>query len=226
MGGMPSATVSAAQRAMTTASSTPDTRQRLLAQGLTLASKVGLRGLSVRGLCQAAGINTGSFVYHFGNRERFAAELIEHWYAPLLGQLQLEFDQQGPPVQRLQAMMRQLMAHFVAHRALISQIVLDAAAGEAAVVGFMRSLGPRHPLLLLKCIEQAQKDRSLMRADPAHQMLFLMASVGLPVVLQGLMAGRRMLPDMFHQAMAAHAADPASLEQRLQWALQGLRPPE
>ena len=92
MGGMPSATVSAAQRAMTTASSTPDTRQRLLAQGLTLASKVGLRGLSVRGLCQAAGINTGSFVYHFGNRERFAAELIEHWYAPLLGQLQLEFD--------------------------------------------------------------------------------------------------------------------------------------
>jgi hypothetical protein len=65
-----------------------------------------------------------------------------------------------------------------------------------------------------------------MRADPAHQMLFLMASVGLPVVLQGLMAGRRMLPDMFHQALAAHAADPASLEQRLQWALQGLRPPE
>ena len=59
------------------------TRQLLLEQGLRLCREKGLRGIKVRELAAAADVNLGSFVHHFGNRERFLDELVELWYAPV-----------------------------------------------------------------------------------------------------------------------------------------------
>ena len=56
-----------------------ETRQLLLDQGLLLVASKGLRGLTVRELAARSGVNLGSFVYHFGQRERFIAELVERW---------------------------------------------------------------------------------------------------------------------------------------------------
>lgn len=63
------------------------TRQKLLDTGLAIATDKGLRGLTVRELAAAAGVNLGSFVYHFGNRDAFIDELVELWYAPLFDEL-------------------------------------------------------------------------------------------------------------------------------------------
>ena len=52
------------------------TRARLIRSGTRLARQSGLRALTVRGVCDAAGANTGTFVYHFGTRDAFVAELI------------------------------------------------------------------------------------------------------------------------------------------------------
>lgn len=45
------------------------TREHLLNTGAMIVGESGLRALTVRGLSLRAGTNTGSFVYHFGNRE-------------------------------------------------------------------------------------------------------------------------------------------------------------
>jgi AcrR family transcriptional regulator len=207
-------------------SSVSATRQQLLDHGLSIASEKGLRGLTVRGLCQHAGINTGSFVYHFGNREQFTTELLEHWYAPLFMQVQLEYDQDIAPIIRLKAMLRQLVGYVSIHGELISQILLDAAAGEVAVVAFMKSLTPRHPRLILQCIVEAQKSKALVRADPTHQMMFIMSTLAVPVLMQHSMGGKEILPDLIRDVLATYAINPHHIEQRLQWALRGLSPPE
>ncbi len=202
------------------------TRQQLLDHGLSIAKEKGLRGLTVRGLCQSAGVNTGSFVYHFGNREKFTAELLEHWYAPLFLQVQLEFDQDIAPIIRLKAMLGQLVGYVSTHGELISQMLLDASAGENAVLAFMKSMEPRHPRLILQCIAEAQKSKALVRADPKHQMMFIMSTLAVPVLMQHSLGGKEILPDLIRDVLATYAINPQHIEQRLQWALRGLSPLE
>ncbi|MHB8666346.1 MAG: TetR/AcrR family transcriptional regulator [Burkholderiales bacterium] len=202
------------------------TRQCLLDQGLLLARSSGLRSITVRGLCQRAGANPGSFVYHFGNRDRFIAELIESWYAPLFAQLQWQHDRKAAPLDRLQAMLRQLLGFINANGAFIAHLAQDAVAGEAAVQQFVAGLGPRHPRLLLQAIREAQQAGQLRQAPPKHVMLFLISALGLPMVVQHMASGKDVLPGEFKRALALFAADPQHVEQRLQWALRGLSPGE
>ncbi|WP_374420231.1 TetR/AcrR family transcriptional regulator [Chromobacterium sp.] len=202
------------------------TRQQLLDCGLELAKETGLRALTVRGLCLHAGVNPGSFVYHFGSRERYLAELLESWYAPLLRQMQWQQQQQPAALPRLQAMLRQLLEFISEHGGFIAHMLLDAAAGETAAQGFLSTLAPRHPKLLLQSIVDAQQAGELERGDPLHQALFLMSALGLPALTQHIIAGKPMLPGLIQQAFDTYAIDPRHTEQRLQWALRGLRPME
>lgn len=63
-------------------SSPPDSRQKLLTCGRQIIERNGVRGLTVRGVATRAKVNLGTFVYHFGTREAFVAEVLESWYAP------------------------------------------------------------------------------------------------------------------------------------------------
>lgn len=200
------------------------TRQALLDKGLLLARATGLRSITVRGLCQRAGANTGSFVYHFGNRDRYIGELIESWYAPLFTQLQWQLDRKAAPLDRLQAMLRQLLSFINANGTFIAQLMQDAVAGEAAVQRFVVGLGPRHPRLLLQAIREAQQAGQLCPAPPLHVMLFLISALGLPMVVQHMVSGKDVVPGEFKRALATFAIDPRHIDQRLQWALRGLSP--
>lgn len=202
------------------------TRQSLIDYGLQQAVRGGFRALTVRGVCAAAGVNPGSFVYHFGNREAFISELIETWYAPLFTSLQWQFDRDADPLTRLTDMLRQLLGFVREQRTLISQMLLDAGAGEVAVQRFVASLAPRHPRLLLQCVMAAQQAGQLRKADPLHMLMFLLSSLGMPVLLRTMTEGKGLLPEMVEQGMSRFAAEPDALEERLGWALQGLKPEE
>src|SRR5512132_3766401 len=103
------------------------TRERLLQAGTRLARKGGLSGLTVRGICDAAGANPGTFVYHFGTRDAFIAELIERWYAPLMAGLSATVDSAAPPLPRLRALLAQLAGWAAANSRFITNVILDAA---------------------------------------------------------------------------------------------------
>src|SRR5687768_3465500 len=87
------------------------TRARILACGRRIVARSGLRGLTVRGVAAQAKVNLGTFVYHFGTREEFVAELMESWYAPIYAQLlTLSVDEQSPPLQRIRRFLLRLAA--------------------------------------------------------------------------------------------------------------------
>ncbi|WP_159880519.1 TetR/AcrR family transcriptional regulator [Aquitalea denitrificans] len=198
------------------------TRVLLLEHGLQHLRQYGLRQLTVRGICQQAEVNPGSFVYHFGNRQQFVSMLLELWYAPLYRQLQDSLQQQGEPLDRLSAMLLQLVAFARAEGGVISQLLLDAGSGEVAAVEFIRNLAPRHPQLLLQCLSEAQQAGQLCQAPPLHQLMYLMSALGFPVLLQQLSSGKHILPTLLEQGLASYALEPEHLQQRLHWALKGL----
>jgi AcrR family transcriptional regulator len=199
------------------------TRERFLRAGLALARKGGLRAITVRALAQRARANPGSFVYHFGTREAYLAELLEQWYAPLMTQLQVA-QHSGDPLQALRALVLQMVRWAQANAPVVAQLVLDAAAGEAAARRFFTALEGRHPALLLAAIVAAQKAGRVRAAPPAAVLLFLMSTVALPVLLfQGFNAAR-VVPLPLLEQLRSVVLDPAQAEQRLDWALRGLAP--
>jgi AcrR family transcriptional regulator len=200
----------------------PATRERLLRAGLKQARRSGVRSITVRGICQQSGANLGTFVYHFGSRDAFVAEVIERWYAPLLESLSATGDAAAPPLQRLRSLVLQLADWAADNRRVITQVLMDAAGGEAAAVRFVRSLAGRHPVLILAAIGEAQAARALPPAEPINVLLFLMGSIALPILLAERLAEARLGPLDVVRALARFAHEREFRVQRLDWALAGL----
>lgn len=201
-----------------------DTRQKLLDEGLQLAMEKGLRGLVVREIATRAGVNLGSFVYHFRNRETFIEELVELWYAPMYAQLRHIADpgRDGTAMQRLRSTLEHLIDLLHAHAGFIRHLVGDAAAGESAAQTFLRGLPARHPKLLLALVQQAQEEGAIAEAHPGAVLAFIMASVGGPLIsAHGVLAQAPWL-SAETVAVGRLMLDPAMARQRLDWVLKGL----
>jgi len=176
----------------------------------------------VRAVCQAAEANLGTFVYHFGSRDAYLAELIEHWYAPLLQRLEATVDRGLPPPERLRALVLQLAHWAVRNGRFMTQVVMDAAAGEAAAQAFLRSLAGRHPALILRVIVDGQRAGAFRRDEPLNMMLFLMSSVAIPILLADRMQQSGLAPVEIARAVKRFASESEHIERRVDWALRGL----
>jgi AcrR family transcriptional regulator len=186
------------------------------------ARNSGVRSITVRGVCQLAGANLGTFVYHFGSRDAFVAEVIERWYAPLLQSLASTVDRDAPPLERLRALVLQMADWAADNRRFITHVLMDAAGGEPAAVRFVASLAGRHPVLILRVVGEAQAARSLPPCEPVNVLLFLMGAIALPMLLVERMSEARLAPTELARSLARYAHEREFREQRLDWALAGL----
>ena len=127
------------------------TRQLLLEQGLRLCREKGLRGIKVRELAASAGVNLGSFVYHFGNRERFLDELVELWYAPMFAAISrtTQAQEHQSAFARLQAVLEQIVTLAADNAALTDFCAHLAQAIAGAVVDHIKSSAVVTPTLLV-----------------------------------------------------------------------------
>jgi len=199
------------------------TRERLLRSGIVLARRGGLRALTVRSLAAHARVNLGSFVYHFGTREAFIAELVERWYSPIWLQLQATVEQELPPVAKLERLILQLVEWASRNRAFLGHLLMDASAGEKAVVRFLRTVAGRHPLLVVQMIRESQAAGQIVRGDPVHLMLFAMSAMGLPVLLAHGAAAGRVFPPATRRFVVGYATDRRHVTERLEWLMTGIR---
>src|ERR1700690_1666620 len=168
---------------------TPPTRERLLTAGRELVLRHGIPRLTVREVAAAAGANLGSFVYHFGTRDRFLETLIEEWSAPLLQSVATLAGSEGTGIERLRRAILRLVDFGIEHHVFFGRVLAAAAAREPAACAFLGSLAGRHPRLLLRFIGAAQSEGQISAAPPLQVLCFLMAAVGLPLALGG--AGQR-----------------------------------
>ncbi len=203
------------------------TRERLITHGLALAGEKGLRGLGVREVAKAAGVNPGSFVYHFGTREAFIREVVERWYAPMYDRLKQvsEDPSETRAMERLRATICELLDAIAGNARFMAHLVADAVAGEPAARAFLLTVPGRHPELLFQLVQQAQAEGDLVPGPPLVLLSFLMSSVVLPMTLAvGPLAHQDWLPEQAGSLIRV-MADPATARQRLSWALQGISTP-
>lgn len=200
------------------------TRQSLLECGLDIVTRKGLRGLVVREVAASANVNLGSFVYHFGNRDQFANEIVERWYAPKLAQLRLTAANEAhhSALQRLHATLSQLIGIISDNAEFISHLLADALAGEQPAIRFLQALPDRHPKILLELVKQAQQEGILISAPPLELLVFIVAATGLPMLIgRGVVDDLDWLPEdasRFKQLIC----DPETAQRSLQWALTGI----
>jgi len=209
---------------MTRATRTIDSREAMLQAGLMMARRTGLRGLTVRGVARRANANLGTFVYHFRSRDEFIAELIERWYAPLLAGVQIAVEEDVRAIARLRRAISGLVEFALDSGDFGGHVLMDAAVGEPAARQFVDTLLGRHPALIARLIREAQSDGDLTAGDPHHVMMYMMASLGLPILLMHGWKGRG---DPRYEAVSAltrHATDKTSIARRMEWIFKGLRP--
>ncbi|MDE2159280.1 MAG: TetR/AcrR family transcriptional regulator [Burkholderiales bacterium] len=202
------------------------TRLRLLEHGLSIAREKGLRGLKVREVATRSGVNLGSFVYHFGHREAYVAELVELWYAPLHEQLlrSVAAADGRPAIERLEAAVLQVLDWVGCNAGIVAHLVADAVAGEPGVRDFARRLPGRHPTLMLRLMREAQAEGSIAAGDARQLMFVVMTATGLPLVALGILPAQAdWLPGF--DALRAALADPQAVRRRLRWALRGIAAP-
>jgi len=206
-------------------SETSPARHRLLSVGLNLAQTLGIRGIVIRELAKSAGVNLGSFVYHFGTRDKFIEELVELWYTPILTQLHdtTESPNIGNALERLQTGIDQLLDFGEENASFVWHLVADAFAGESAARNFLLRIPERHPKMLIKLVEDAQREGFLIEESPLHLFTYLMAATGLPMVIAcGPLKQLDWLIELDGPIFKA-IEDKNLAHKRLAWALQGIR---
>lgn len=200
------------------------TRELLLSAGREIVVTRGFRAMTVRNLSALAGVNLGSFVYHFGSRDAFVAELIEVWYGPLFTRVSAVAGGGGRAIERLRTAVLQLVDFGIEQDVFLGRLVMAAASEEPAARDFLRSMTRRHPRLMVRLVRRAQREGSLVAGHPLQLLCFLMASVGLPRLMASAWQGPPLFEGAVSRSLGRIARDREHIVQRLDWALRGLTP--
>ena len=184
-----------------------------------------MRGLTVRGVATRAKVNLGTFVYHFGTREAFVAEVLESWYAPIYARLQLTVEEQLSPLEKLRRFLLSFAAFMIENRHFTRNVLLDLAGGEPAVKPFVLSLFGRHPQLLLRLIREAQDAGVLQRGEPLKIAVSLVGATLMPIIWAGILMPEGLVSGEIRAAIDRMVLAPAEVELRFERALDGLRRP-
>lgn len=195
---------------------------QLLAAGRALYPEHGAGGLSVRKLAEHAGVNVGMFHYHFGSKDAFVRALLQSLYEPMFASLETAASAPSDPLDGLRASLR-VIARFVAlHRALLRRLLIDAVAGEAAAVDFIRVNFPRHVRIVVGLIGAGQKAGRLRPVPVAQAVTFVAGAVASPILLGSMLVDAGFAPpDVAMQFEADVFADRA-LDERIDMAIAGL----
>jgi AcrR family transcriptional regulator len=189
----------------------------LIAAGRELLPLRGCAGITIREVCEAAGVNPGMFHYHFRTREAFLRALLQHTYEDMFVHVTLVSGHDVGPVHNLRAALRVLGRFLRDHRAFISRVLADSLCGDAIAATFLRENMPRHLTLLLGLIAHAQEMGEL-RAMPVSQAIGVCAgSIAAPILFAGAIEGQRA-----GKALARGLVTDAAIDERIDLALRAL----
>ena len=199
--------------------------QLLINAALELLPAAGTRALSIRQVCEHAGVNLGMFHYHFKTRDVFLRAVLQQMYDGMFATLALEAQRHSAPQESLRAALMTLACFARDHRHLLVRLINDAIAGETVAIEFLQRNLPRHMGLLVEFIASAQREGTLRRIPPLQAFAFLVGAVGASILLGTAAADSELLPtplvDQFERLILTDAA----IALRIEMAVAGLAPP-
>ncbi|MFZ6656801.1 TetR/AcrR family transcriptional regulator [Undibacterium sp. TJN19] len=197
--------------------------QVLLQSGRTLFAAHGCDGLSLRLLCEHAGVNVGMFHYHFRTKDIFLTQLLQTMYDDMFMQLQAEAAHAGTPTQRLRQSLCLLGRLLREHGAWIGRVWSDANRGEAVARQFMEKNGVRHVQLIIMLVIEAMQAGEIAPAAPMHVLSFLMGSVAAPMLIAPRALEMGFVPASFQEALTNDVLSDQGIADRVNRALFALK---
>jgi AcrR family transcriptional regulator len=189
--------------------------QALLKSGRKLYAQRGASGLAVRALTDHARVNLGMFHYHFRTKDEFLRRLLSGWYEEMFGALTGHVHQDGPPLHRLQEALLFLAQFARDNRPMLSRLLMDAAMGNAVAAQFLRDHAPRHLSLLLALMDDAERDRLVIKMPPMQRFAFVMGAVGMPLLVAPALQSIGVAPKLLGAQLQAQVMSDEAIAQRI-----------
>jgi AcrR family transcriptional regulator len=199
--------------------------QLLISAGLELLPAVGTRALSIRQVCEHAGVNLGMFHYHFKTRDAFLRAVLQQMYDGMFMSLEFEAGRDEDPLARLRVAVMTLARFARDQRLLLARLIGDALAGETVAVAFLQNNLPRHISLVGKLITAAQRRGALRRIPVMQALAFLIGGTGAPILLGTAASGSGLLPESVTTQFEATLLADDAIAVRVDMALAGLAAP-
>lgn len=156
----------------------------LLEAARDLFANRGYDGASIRAITDRAGANLGSVTYHFGTKEALYNRVIETFLAPLRARVVEAAGTEGPPLDRIEAILRAAFRHYAEDPAMPRLILQQIASGRPppppARAWIRQALG-----ILGDLIQAGQAEGTIRKGDPRFMALSAIAPVLLIHLIRG-----------------------------------------
>ncbi len=154
-----------------------DVRQRLIAAARTAFARHGFDASTVRDITAAAAANIGAVNYYFGTKEQLYHAVLQDTFGPLGEKIRAAAAADVPPLERVERVVRAVMAHMSAYREMPPIMMREIASGRELAEPIKRNFGTLLPVLA-GVIAQGQQDGSIRAGDP---VLLALSTVAQPV---------------------------------------------
>lgn len=148
----------------------------LLQAARELFANRGYDGASIRAITDRAGANLGSVTYHFGTKEALYHRVIETFIAPLRERVVEAAETDGPPLDRIEAIVRAAFERYAEDpampRLILQQIASGRPAPPPARAWIRQALG-----ILGDLVRAGQSDGTIRRGDPRFMALMAIAPI-------------------------------------------------
>ena len=199
----------------------------LLAAGRALYPATGCAGLTIRQVCEAAGVNTGMFNYHFGTRDRFLRAVMQGAYEEMFASLTLAVRRPAElsAAEALRGALGALGRFALANREFVARLAADALAGEAVAREFLRENLPRHLQVIAGVIAAGAQAGEFRKLAPAQAVGFCVGAVAAPVLFGGAIAASGEASAPFAAALGKSLLTSKALDERIDLVIAGLSAP-
>ncbi|MDR0967049.1 MAG: TetR/AcrR family transcriptional regulator [Myxococcales bacterium] len=148
----------------------------LLEAGVDILREKGITGISVRQVCERAGVNLGMFSYHFHSKENFLRQLLTQAYEDFFQQIVGAAKDVENPLERLLSVLDSAIDYIDSNRALAHALFKDGVRGTPLVAEMVSNNFPRHLKVIFQLVRDSQKSGILRDDIPATQILITLGS--------------------------------------------------
>jgi AcrR family transcriptional regulator len=152
----------------------PDTIAALVVAARELFAERGYKGASIRAITQRAGANLGAVSYHFGSKEALYEACFASIADPFREHLLGVAGQPGPPLDRIERLVRAFFDYLRGHPELPALMVQHLASAGPLPDAARRVLEGNHQLIS-SIITEGQQDGTIRMGDPRLMALSIAA---------------------------------------------------
>ena len=160
---------------------------KLKTAGRKLLQEKGITGLTVRGACRAAGVNTGMFHYYFGSKEEFLKAVLKEMYAEFMLNFKAGVAVAGTPRDRLKNALAEVGKFAWNIRGAAPMIFADLAYGNKEAFSFFSGNFTEHLRHIVSLAEECRPRSGVKDHTVPYIVAALIPVMIFPVIMSGIM---------------------------------------